>query len=136
MIDDSLCRGAGIGPLLLAAALSGGCDRGGLPEELPNVRVDVRVGPGPPTVGRATVEVALSDASGAPIQGADVRVEGNMNHAGMKPEFGAGREVRPGRYEAPIEFTMGGDWFLLIDVRLADGRALRKQIDVPAVRTR
>ena len=48
-----------------------------------------------------------------------------MSHPGMKPVS----EHRPGggagRYEAAVELTMAGDWFLLIDATLRDGRTLR-----------
>lgn len=136
MVDFALCRKPRNGLVVLAVVLSSGCGREAAPGGLPGVRVDVEVRPEPPEVGPATVGVTLTGDDGEPLRDATVRVEGNMNHAGMKPEFGDGREVEPGRYEAPLEFTMGGDWFLLVDVRLADGRTLRKQVDVPAVRTR
>ncbi len=31
---------------------------------------------------------------------------------------------------------MGGDWFVLIDVSLADGRTLKKKVDLPGVKSR
>lgn len=83
------------------------------------------------------VSLTLADAKTAhPIEGAEVRLEGNMSHPGMKPVFGAAREVAPGKYEAALEFTMGGDWFILVDAKLRDGRALQKQVDVAGVRSR
>ncbi|MGD8399068.1 MAG: FixH family protein [Anaerolineae bacterium] len=112
--------------LLLAA-----CARGG--RDLPDVDVALTIEPSPPRVGLATVTVALADATGAPITGADVELEGNMSHAGMVPVFGDAREVAPGRYEADLEFTMGGDWFILVRATLPDGRSLERQVDVPAV---
>lgn len=103
----------------------------------PEIKLDWLVKPDPPLVGPATVSLTLTDTkTGQPVRGAEVRLEGNMSHAGMKPVFGAAREAGPGRYEAPIEFTMGGDWFILIDVTLRDGRTLRRQADVRGVRSR
>lgn len=103
----------------------------------PEITLDWSVRPDPPLVGPATVSLTLTDAkTGQPVRGAEVRLEGNMSHAGMKPVFGAAREVEPGRYEAPIELTMGGDWFILIDATLRDGRTLQRQVDVRGVGSR
>ena len=57
-----------------------------------------------------------------------------MSHAGMRPVFSDAREVGPGRYEAPVEFTMAGDWVLLITVSLPDGGKLQRQLDIKGVR--
>ena len=58
-----------------------------------------------------------------------------MSHAGMRPVFSEARELEPGRYEAPIEFTMGGDWIILVRVTLPDGRKFQRQLDVKAVQS-
>jgi hypothetical protein len=89
--------------------------------------------PDPPQVGPATVTVNLHDAQARPIEKARVELEGNMSHAGMVPVFGQATEVAPGRYEATLEFTMGGDWFILVRADLPDGRSLERRIDVPGV---
>jgi hypothetical protein len=31
---------------------------------------------------------------------------------------------------------MGGDWFVLVSARLADGRQLKRKVDVPGVKSR
>jgi hypothetical protein len=51
----------------------------------------------------------------------------------MVPVFGDAQETKPGRYEAPLELTMGGDWVLTITAQLAGGEKLRRQVDLPAV---
>jgi hypothetical protein len=81
----------------------------------------------------ATLTVDLRDAAGEPITGATVEVEGNMNHAGMVPVLSEAQEVSPGHYQADLEFTMGGDWFILVRAQLPDGRSLERQVDVPGV---
>jgi hypothetical protein len=108
-----------------------GCRRGG--GDLEGVNVDLVVTPDPPHIGPATVVVTLSDSEGQPIRGAEMSLEGNMNHAGMVPVLAEASEVAPGRYEAALEFTMGGDWFILVQARLPDGRSLEHQVDVPGV---
>jgi hypothetical protein len=120
--------------LLTAVLAAGGCGRG--PGELPDVQVTLAVEPDPPKVGPATATVELKGKEGKPIEGATLKLEGNMAHAGMKPVFASAKEEKPGVYRAGLEFTMGGDWFILVDGKLADGRAFRKKIDVKGVKGR
>jgi hypothetical protein len=117
--------------LLLVLGLAG-CQRGSS-GDIPEIKVDVMVSPQPPEIGPATIRLGLSDAEGRAISGAGVELEGNMSHAGMAPIFSEATEVAPGQYEAPLEFTMGGDWFILVKATLPDGRKLERQIDVPGV---
>lgn len=101
-----------------------------------NLQFNVQLQPTAPAVGEATVLVGLSDVDGAPVTGAEVRVEGNMNHAGMKPSFAELKEDQPGRYAGALNFTMGGDWFLLITVKTTEGDTAEHKLDVPGVRTK
>jgi len=116
--------------LLFLLSLAG-CGRGD--KDLPDVAMEMVVSPEPPQLGPAAITVTLHDAAGAPISGARVELEGNMNHAGMVPVFADAVEVAPGRYQADMEFTMGGDWFILVHADLPDGRSLERKIDVPGV---
>ncbi|MCB0210307.1 MAG: FixH family protein [Anaerolineae bacterium] len=109
-----------------------GCGRGQT-SDINAIGIDLSVSPDPPAVGPATLVLTLTDEQGQPISGAELELEGNMSHAGMTPVFSQAQEVEPGRYEAPLEFTMGGDWFVLVKATLPDGRALERQIDVPGV---
>lgn len=117
----------GLGLLLLLVA----CGRGS--KDLPDVTVEVTLAPDPPQLGPVTVTLEFYDAGGQPIPGATVQIEGNMSHAGMVPVFADASEVAPGRYRAVLEFTMGGDWFILVRADLPDGRSLERQVDVPGV---
>lgn len=116
--------------LLLLLSLVG-CSRGA--KDLPEIAVDLVISPEPPQLGPAAITVTLQDAEGEPISGARVELEGNMNHAGMVPVFADAGEVTPGRYQASLEFTMGGDWFILVRADLPDGRSMERKIDVPGV---
>jgi len=118
-----------LGLLLLLALAS--CGRGS--RDLPDVAVDLAIEPEPPRIGSATVTVTLRDTDGQSIAGARVELEGNMNHAGMVPVFAEANEVAPGRYQAGLEFTMGGDWFILVRAELPDGRFMERKVDVPGV---
>jgi hypothetical protein len=115
--------------LLLAVVVS--CGRG--EKDLPDVTVGLSISPEPPQIGPATITILLSDPSGQPIKGAEVSLEGNMSHAGMVPVFAQASEVDPGTYRANLEFTMGGDWFILVRAELPDGRSMERKVDVPGV---
>jgi hypothetical protein len=116
--------------LLLILGLAG-CTRGG--RGLPDVEVEVAVEPQPPQIGPAVVLVTLTGATGQALADAQVELEGNMTHAGMVPVLAPAVEVEPGRYRAELEFTMGGDWYILVRAKLADGRSLEEKVDVPGV---
>ncbi len=113
---------------LALALLLAGCARGG--RDLPDVQVDLAVEPSPPRIGPASLVVTLRDAGGQPISGATMELEGNMNHAGMVPVLASAPEVAPGQYQADLEFTMAGDWFILVRADLPDGRAMERRVDL------
>ena len=114
---------------LLAACSDGGSGDGGL-------SVSYRLDPAPPAVGSAALELRLIDPEGKPVTGASVELEANMNHAGMTPTFATLTETADGRYDGDVEFTMGGDWFLLMKATLADGRTVERTLDVKGVRSK
>lgn len=124
------------GLLALAACLiAAGCQPAA--PESPEVEVGWSVAPNPPVAGPVRLTLTLADAgTRQPVAGAAVRLEANMSHPGMRPVFGTAREVAPGRYEAPLDLTMGGDWFFLIDATLPGGGTLKRQVDLPGVRPR
>jgi hypothetical protein len=124
-------RWLGLGLLLLFVLAA--CGRGG--KDLPGVAVDLVIEPEPPQLGPAAITVSLHDAEGVPLSGAEVELEGNMNHAGMVPVSADAVEIAPGRYRADLEFTMGGDWFILVRADLPDGHSMERKIDVPGVDT-
>lgn len=122
-------RWAWLGLLLLL--LLAGCGRGS--QDLSDVAVELDIEPDPPRLGPAVVTVALQDGDGQPITGATLQIEGNMSHAGMVPLFANATEVASGLYRADLDFTMGGDWFIVVRADLLDGRSLERKIDVPGV---
>lgn len=93
-----------------------------------------RVDPNPPKRGPATVTIHLEDEDGNPRQGADLELEGNMNHAGMVPVFSDLSETEPGTYVSDgFAFTMGGDWILTVRGTLADGTSFEETFPVDGV---
>lgn len=125
-----------MGALLMLLTLSFtiiGCQS---PEETQsNIQLDWEIQPDPPTVGMATINVTLKDSTNQLISGANVELEGNMSHPGMQPVFATAEEIEPGTYSADVEFTMGGDWFILIESTLPDDRVFERQININGVRS-
>jgi len=57
-----------------------------------------------------------------------------MSHAGMSPFIAEAKETERGRYHARLEFSMAGDWVILLHITLSDGKRLERQFDVRGVR--
>lgn len=118
---------------LAVGALLAGCRKGA--EAQADILIAHGITPQPPAVGvPATVSLKVTDEAGRNVTGAKVKIEGNMSHAGMTPVFAEASEVAPGRYQANLAFSMSGDWVLLIDLTLPDGRKLQRQLEVKGVR--
>ncbi len=65
--------------------------------------------------------------------GAEIKLEGNMSHAGMSPVFANTQEVAPGEYWAKMELSMAGDWIILVHLTLPDGSTLERQFEIKGV---
>jgi len=99
------------------------------------VSVDWAMTPTPPVAGAATVgTLTLRDAAFKPVRGATLQVEGHMSHPGMAPVLAEATERGDGAYEVRLEFTMGGDWILLVTGELPDGRRLTHRFGIEHVR--
>lgn len=118
--------------ILIVAMAVVGCQRGA--EGADDFTASLNVAPDPPRVGVARVTVSLRDATGQSVTGAQVELEGTMSHPGMTPVIAAAMEDAPGVYRADLEFTMAGDWIIIVRATLADGRTWQRQIDLPGVR--
>jgi hypothetical protein len=98
-----------------------------------NVTVEWTMTPKLPVVGATTLaELALRDAARRPVRGAKLRVEGHMSHPGMAPLIATAAERADGIYEIRLQFTMRGDWILLVKGELPDGRTITHRVDVTA----
>ncbi|TVR63220.1 MAG: hypothetical protein EA422_09865 [Gemmatimonadales bacterium] len=122
------------GLLLLLPALSiPGC-RGEAPSDDLPVRVAVSVAPTPPIVGPNRLVLDITDDQGAELEAAAVRIEGTMTHAGMVPVFDTATHQGGGRWVVPeFDFTMGGEWILIIQVELPDGREATRRHELNVV---
>lgn len=122
--------------LLLALALAGCASRGGATGTGGTVAVHVTTHPAPATMGPARIVVLLSGPADEPIGGATVRVEGTMSHAGMVPVIRDAAETAAGQYEVDdFEFTMAGDWVLVVSGTTSAGDPISKQVKINGVRT-
>ena len=118
--------------LLLALATVAGC--GGDEPPATNIALALSVTPAQPAVGPATIEVSAQTENGEPVTGADLEVEGTMTHAGMEPVTADLTEESDGRYVTrDFQFTMGGDWVIIVRGTLADGTKVEQSFDVPGV---
>jgi hypothetical protein len=97
--------------------------------------IDWTISPDPPQTGPVTFEFTLTDEAGEPISASNIRMEANMTHPGMQPVLASAIETSEGRYESEFEFTMPGDWYILIDGELPGGGRFQKQVNVAAVRS-
>lgn len=96
--------------------------------------IDLSVSPTPPAVGPARLTVRLTSESGDPVAGADVAIEGTMSHPGMNPERAETMEEVPGVYVAELfDFTMAGDWVLIVSAAHPDGRSATRTFPMRAV---
>ena len=125
-----IARGTKIVCLCLLCFLVAGCrDR---PSAI-GVTLSSEIAPQPPRVGQVTITLRVVDASGQPLRGARVKLEGNMSHAGMTPVFADAAEVEPGRFRSNMELSMAGDWVVLVHLTLPDGAQVERQLEIKGV---
>jgi hypothetical protein len=98
------------------------------------VLIEPQVTPQPARVGPAQIVFKLKDAAGNSISGAQTTLEANMSHAGMAPVFADPKEVTPGSYRCPFEFSMAGDWIMMVHITLPDGQKVEREFEVKGVR--
>lgn len=115
---------------LLFVALGAGCAE--VRDEL-ELSIQFQLDPEPPSVGPTSLLLDVCTDDGRIVEDAEVHVEATMSHAGMVPEFITCTETQPGKYAGSFEFTMGGDWILIVDVDVADGRSGQSVLEVSGV---
>jgi hypothetical protein len=83
-----------------------------------NIKVETR--PAPAVMGDMQVILTITDASGSPIEGAQVDVSADhTDMTGMKMG-GAATDQGGGRYAINANFSMTGNWLLTVTVRKGD----------------
>lgn len=94
-----------------------------------SIDITVRAEPEPLAVGATTLIVTLKDAAGSPVDGANLRIHGDMDHQGMTP---VDREVSTstsGEYRVPFEWTMGGGWIVTVTAQLSGSGEVSETFD-------
>jgi YtkA-like len=117
--------------LLLVVSVNVGCRRSAT--SVSGITVREQISPQPVRTGPATVAIQLADQKTQPIPHAAITIEGDMSHPGMAPTFSKAEEIAPGKYQARLDFNMGGDWAVLLHIQLANGQKIERQIDVRGV---
>ncbi len=85
-------------------------------------------------VGGANLTMRVLDRDRRPVPGARLSIAAHMSHPGMAPVEATVTERANGVYEATLDFSMAGDWVLVVSGALANGTPLSHRIDVPNVR--
>jgi hypothetical protein len=101
----------------------------------PQIFVHSQITPQPVRIGPATITIQMVDAAGKPVARSTIEVESDMSHPGMAPVFGAAEETAPGSYRAHLAFNMGGDWVVLLHIKLPNGGTIERQVDVRGVQS-
>jgi hypothetical protein len=119
---------------LVAALLAAACGRNQAPAP-GELSVDWRVDPAPPSLAEGTrVLLTLRDSVSGPVTGARLKIVAHMAMPGMSPYLADTTELGSGVYEAPVRFSMRGDWIVVVEGTLADGRRVTKSLDIRDVR--
>jgi hypothetical protein len=90
----------------------------------------LNVNPNPAAVGPGQIIVSLTDATGQPVEGGTITIEGTMNHDGMQPRMVKAKAGTVGQYEAPFLWSMAGDWALTVTAALPNGGEVKQQFDL------
>lgn len=99
----------------------------------PDLKLTHEISPQPPRVGEVTITLRLTDATGKPLSGALLKLEGNMSHAGMAPVFAEAQETDAGRYRSTLALSMAGDWYVLVTGTLPNGRRFERPFEMKGV---
>lgn len=78
-------------------------------------------------MGESRLVITLKDDAGRPVDGAKLDIECNMSHAGMTPVMAHSETSAQGVYIVPIQWTMGGDWYVDVKFTLHDGQVITRR---------
>lgn len=118
--------------LILLLALLSGCGRSqsAVTQTSDDYQVSFATEPAPPSQGAGIVLVTIKDKEGQGVDAARVAIEGNMNHAGMTPENAEVTTGANGEYRLPLNWTMGGEWYVDVKITLRNGEEVRRRFPV------
>ncbi len=79
-------------------------------------RVQVKIEPTPPVVGKNNLIIIVEDKSGQTVAGAKIRAIAQMPAMGSMSAPVDIRETEPGIYSGELKLTMKGEWPLTVDI--------------------
>ncbi|MBK9125615.1 MAG: FixH family protein [Chloroflexi bacterium] len=97
------------------------------PENVP--QIDIALEAEATSVGETVLIVTVTDATGAPVEAQEVRLRGDMAHAGMMLVQEQTDSGEDGVYRIPFGWTMGGSWTVTVTVVLTDGTTVEDTFD-------
>ncbi len=114
--------------LLVGAIWLAGC--GGRNSANSSGNLNISIDAASTMVGTTDLMITVEDTEGNAINDATVDIKGDMSHAGMQPVLGESSASNgAGMYVIPYEWTMAGDWFVTVNVTLADGTTESQRFD-------
>ncbi len=116
-----MCHASMTRRAVIVAALLASCTEGAKPTATKAGDLDIRIAidPDPPTTGDNRLIATLKDASGKPVDGAQLAFVYDMPAMGAMPEMKGGGDVRvegAGRYVITYPLSMNGDWYLTLGI--------------------
>lgn len=120
------------GLLVLLLFVVTGCGRMELAatETKDDYQVSFATDPAPPDQGAGIAIVTLKDKQGQSVDGARIALEANMSHAGMTPVTAEAASGANGEYRLPLNWSMGGAWYVDVKIRLSNGEVVRRRFPV------
>ena len=110
--------------LVTIVLLAGGC-AGKTEKSQTNASLNVATtfAPDPPTQGPETITVTLTDASGAPVKGAAVRISSSMPAMSMTGPTVTGSDNGDGTYTAHMKLSYATSWKFAIAATVNGNKA-------------
>lgn len=107
--------------LILVSLL--GCSR--TPSDDPRLNISLEQTPSAMAV--QTIVLSISDGA-TPLENAKVQIEATMTHAGMPSQIVQMESIGAGKYQASIDFSMLGEWVLIVNVTEANGAVMQRTL--------
>lgn len=118
------------GAAVLLLVIAGGCGRSQPVASQDDYQVTFVTDPAPPVQDAGTVIVMIKDKQGQGVDAARVSIEANMAHAGMKPEYADSTIGANGEYRLPLNWSMGGSWYVDVKITLRNGEVVHRRFPV------
>lgn len=100
-----------------------GCSR--TPSDDPRLLMSLEQTPN--AMGVQTIVLVINDGS-TPLDNAKVQIEATMTHAGMPSQIVQMQALGAGKYQGSIDFSMLGEWVLIVNVTEANGAVMQRTL--------